>query len=165
MAKNYLPNTFYLRQILNYDLETGNLYWKINKSPTAMAGMIAGADSHGYVSIKIDGIFYGAHRIIWKIYYGMDPLNLIDHVNGNKKDNRIFNLREANFSQNAANCKSSNKFKLKGVRQMHKANKYESYININRRYKYLGAFDTKEEANDAYWKEAIKLHGEYARKS
>jgi len=163
MAKNYLPNTFYLRQILNYDLETGFLYWKINKSPTATAGSIAGAKSYGYINIRIDNISYRAHRIIWKMFYGVEPANLIDHINRNRSDNRICNLREANNSQNNANSKTKNKFKMKGVRVINKGCRYEAFITIKGKYKYLGVYDTPDDAHAAYIREAKKYHGEYFR--
>lgn len=149
----------YVRSILDYDSETGDLVWKVNRGQRALKGKIAGShDREGYKKITINGISYRAHRIIWLWITGNWPISLIDHINGIRDDNTIDNLRESNHQQNQRNQKKpmNNTSGYKGV-SWNKCNKIWS-SNI-----CLGSFKTKEEAAEAYNKAAEKLFGEYAR--
>jgi len=95
-----------LREVLNYDPETGVFTWKVRAGARGLRGSVAGSvdpSRRGYRRIKIRRKFYAAHRLAWLYVYGTWPLQDIDHVNGATDDNRISNLRTADFSQNAMN--------------------------------------------------------------
>lgn len=88
---------------------------------------------------------------------GEDPLSYqIDHINENKSDNRIENLRKATHSQNLYNRKS-----IKGYCFDASKNKWKAYIRANHKRKFIGYFDTKEQAREAYLRAKEKLHGEF----
>jgi hypothetical protein len=97
-----LPDIEHLRQILSYRPETGLFKWKATLSNRAKAGDVAGSpNTKGYISIKVEGRQYKAHRLAWYFVYGQDPSDLeIDHKDLDKGNNRIENLRLATKAQN-----------------------------------------------------------------
>lgn len=159
--------------MLTYDQETGNLFWKHrddmpNSWNARYAHKLAGgAHNQGYTRIVINGTKYLAHRVIWLIYHGSWPTNFIDHINGNRSDNRICNLREATYSENAANThRHKNKTGYKGVYKWDGDGKHVYYaarIVKNLKVISLGYFATPEEAHDAYCKASIELHGRFSK--
>lgn len=102
------------------------------------------------------------HRLIMGFTHG--DKQYVDHINGDKLDNRRANLRPATNSQNLCNRKApvSNRSGYKGV-SFHKASsKWRATICQNYKYQHLGLFETAEQAADAYAKAAVKLHGAFA---
>src|SRR5690554_2331296 len=100
--------------LLSYDPETGHFHWAVQRSRIKV-GMRAGSiTDEGYVAIKVMGRSYKAHRLAWLFHYGSPVPEFIDHINGDRSDNRIANLREANRTQNQANSRAK-KDKLKGA--------------------------------------------------
>lgn len=95
---------------------------------------------------------------------GMDLNKQIDHINGNKLDNRRCNLREATHQQNNFNKPrlKRNTPGFKGVSYRKDIDKYRAYISVNYKQISLGCFDTPEEAHQAYCNAAKKYHGEFA---
>ena len=168
MAAKQLPSTDRLRQLLNYDSETGLLTWRESRTGTAKDGSIAGTvhKIYGYRRIGIDGVLHSAHRIAFKIYFYKDPSEHLDHINGSRDDNRICNLREATNSQNVASGKLGriSQSGKTGVYFIKRLGKYLSGFRKNKKYNYLGLFLTLEEAESAYNKEFKKAFGEFARK-
>jgi|SRR5581483_3058858 len=150
-----------LRELIVYDPDTGLLRWKAR--PRVRAGKIAGSKhSGGYIELSIDGMHTFAHRIAFVLMVGRWPED-IDHINGERSDNRWCNLREARPQQNAGNMRRrpNNKSGYKGVVKHH--NKWVSYIHLCGKTKYLGIYDSPELAHDAYLKEARAAFGEFAR--
>ena len=90
----------YLKSILDYDLDTGIFTWKINKAKRTKIGDIAGWSYNGYREIEINDKKYKAHRLAWLYVYGEMPNKLIDHIDGNRSNNKISNLREATLDGN-----------------------------------------------------------------
>ncbi|WP_305986446.1 HNH endonuclease signature motif containing protein [Roseibium sp. MMSF_3544] len=88
--------------LLDYDKETGNLLSRVSRGGRR-AGEVCGTDCHGYVQVAIDCKLYRAHRIIFKMVYGREPVGFIDHIDGDKSNNRLDNLREVLPWQNALN--------------------------------------------------------------
>ena len=149
-----------LRKLLYYDESTGNLFWNVGRGRTTETGQIAGMiNSEGYVRLKVNGKGYTAHRLIWFMTYGVWPDCEVDHINGDRADNRLSNLREVNRQQNQWNRKAQSG--LKGASYDTKSGKWIAQLNINGGKKYLGSFDTEQVAHNAYCKAARKLHGEY----
>ena len=141
--------------------DDGELIRKVSTGPNSKKGAIAGwVGVKGYRKIRLNGKNYLVHRIVWLMVHGKFAIDGIDHINGNKLDNRISNLREATNGQNLQNlikAMSNNKLGLLGVR-LHKHGRFQARITLNGKVKYLGYFDTPEDAHDAYLKEKRKIH-------
>ena len=105
-----------LRKMLNYDPETGQLIWSIQPSRSVKAGDVAGnINSKGYSTIGIRGEVYKTHRIVWLYTTGNWPIGLIDHINGNKSDNRFTNLRDIGAEGNSQNVRKPSKRNKSGL--------------------------------------------------
>jgi len=155
----------YLHEFFHYDSETGVFSRKKRTSPSTTIGEIVGSDKgNGYVMLCIQSRLYLAHRMAWLYVYGETPCANIDHINGNRADNRICNLRLANQSQNIANSKLSkaNTSGCKGVTWRKDTQKWSAGLMLNYKHIALGSFKTKEEAAEAYKKGAMQHFGEYA---
>ena len=154
-----------LKEVLNYDPETGEFYWRVAVSNVARGARAGCADARGYWRIKVDGKMYTRHRLAWLYMHGGWPMDKIDHKNRVVGDDRIENLREATQAQNLANSKlpknSSSGFK--GVSYLKGAKKrpWCSSISNNGVNFYLGSFETPEKAYAAYCAKAKELHGEF----
>lgn len=164
---NPLPSVAELNDLLDYDPETGLFTWKKSRGHVR-AGSIAGhVHSRGYVVIKINRMRYVAHRLAYKMCYGSNPVNQVDHIDCNKSNNRIANLRDATPSQNHANTRVRKKTPsgIKGVYMTSNREKFpwKACIKINKKSTYLGSYKTKEEAGLAYEKAAKEHYGEFAR--
>lgn len=151
-----------IRNLLDYNPETGELRWRNNMNGNAMAGSVAGSpQSAGYISIRIDSRPYLAHRLAWLHVHGEWPANQIDHVNGVRYDNRLVNIRETDNrgnQQNLHNAHSDNKTGLLGAYWHKGAQKFSAQIMIDGNLKYLGLFNTAEEAHAAYLEAKRKFH-------
>ena len=155
-----------LREYLSYDPSTGKFAWRKKPSKNINMGDPAGYHSKiGYVQIGLNGKIYYGHRLAWAIHYGENPPKMIDHINNDKSDNRICNLRSASNAENMRNMGRTkrNKTGYKGVYYHKKNKKYIAAIGKNMKTIYVGSFDTIEEAHAAYCKAAEKLHGPYAK--
>jgi hypothetical protein len=151
-------------ELLHYNPETGIFTWLVSPR-SGWAGKTAGYDENGYVALKIGATKYKAHRLAWFYIYGEWPSGMLDHINLNKADNRIANLRVVTFQQNAANrpAQYDNASGLKGVHWHKQSRKWRAQANIQGRRTHLGLFDTKEAAHAAYVRAARAIYGEYAR--
>lgn len=131
---------------------------------TRYAGQIAGSVQHGYIKINFERRFFYAHRLAWFLVHGKDTASQIDHIDGDRLNNRISNLRVASNAENQANARrqSNNTTGIKGVVRIrngrYRAEITHDYRNIN-----LGHFDTLEEAATVRRDAAERLHGEFAR--
>ena len=121
---------------------------------------------NGYVYIRFDGHSRLAHRVAWFLSHGRWPTADLDHINGDRSDNRLCNLREATRSQNLANRKPCNKTGFKGVLvhpNAHRVKRYGAQCVKDGIYHFRGWFHTAEEASEAYKALSTELHGEFAR--
>jgi hypothetical protein len=152
----------YLREVLEYNPETGIFTWKNPTATCVKVGDIAGwIDFHGYHSIRLNKKIYRSHRLAWLYVYGKFPEKSIDHINGIRTDNRIKNLREATVSENAQNQRksmSNNKTGYLGVSKITNKNKWCAFIKVNGKNKNLGTFETPELAAIAYLDAKRNLH-------
>ena len=153
-------------ELFHYEPETGNFFWRIAKAQRVRAGDLAGSldSSQGYRKLCIDGKLYRAHRIAWLIVMGALPAGQIDHINGDRSDNRIANLREATNAENCRNARlrRDNSSGLKGVSYHKPSGKWRSRIGSDGCV-YLGYFDCPAAAHFAYIVGAGKAYGKFAR--
>ncbi len=160
-----LPSIERVRELVEYDKETGAFTWKVYRGGKAKAGTTAGSyRADGYRAICIDLRSYQASRLAWLLVTGQDPGEMdIDHIDGNPSNNTFSNLRIATESQNCTNRKkrSDNKSGYKGVYAMGK--KWAAQITANKKMMYLGVYDTPELAHQKYLEHATVLHGEFGR--
>ena len=154
-----------LKHLFDYDKETGNLIWKVSNSHSQKIGDIAGSlhQRLGYVQIGINSKRYYAHRLIFLYHKGYLPKTL-DHINGDRGDNRIENLRAVTASQNQHNRKinSNNTSGYKGVSYNARANKWCAEIHLESKRISLGYYKTPEEADAVVRKAREELHGGFA---
>lgn len=165
-SNRILPSQEFLNSIFIYDPETGELRNRITRSSTAKIGEIVGRkDRLGYRQTTIGPYRYLIHRIIWAMVNGSFPPGTLDHVNGIPSDNRIENLRMATPGQNAINCgmRKNNTSGIKGVCWHSRKKKWGASITLSRKQYTLGYFDNKKDAETAYQKASIKLHGNFRR--
>ena len=107
MAKSKpLPPIERLQEVFIVD-DDGRLYWSDAMHPSIAGKEIKTKSVYGYIQVRLDGKTYRAHRIIWALVHKKDPGEfLIDHINGDKTDNRPSNLRLCNNGQNQLNSKT-----------------------------------------------------------
>ncbi|WP_326972775.1 HNH endonuclease [Burkholderia pseudomallei] len=131
------------------------------KKKSTYAGSI---NEDGYIRIPIDGYTFRAHRLAWFWVFGKWPDLFVDHINNNRLDNRISNLREAGYSQNQWNksFSSKNRSGLKGVYFRPEFGKWVSRIGYMGKKKHLGHYETREEAYEVYCLAADLLFGEFS---
>lgn len=181
MARRELPSPDHLQKLLRYDAETGKLFWKtrcVGAFPdsraakswnTRYAGKEAftACNNYGYLVGNVNYVLCLASRVAWAITYGRWPRHDIDHINGNRSDNRLKNLREATRSDNLCNRgpQSNNTSGHKGVYWSKRAGRWEASIGKEGCVKYLGRFESLVDAEAAYRAAAAKMHGEFARLS
>lgn len=160
-----------LRDLLSYDAETGVLRWRTSSANGARtAGAIAGTVTpRGYRSVQFhhEGKFRAAlaHRIAWFLHYGEQPPEQIDHINRNRDDNRIANLRAATAADNARHRGPIRGAEYKGVTydaSSRTKKPWRAYIHVQKRRIEIGRFRTQAEALAAYQVKAKELHGEFA---
>lgn len=158
---------------LNYNSSTGDLTRTIDTAngkykKGAIAGGPHGKPEEQYWRVWVNGQECRGNRIAWLLHHGKDPGTnfVVDHIDGNRLDNSIKNLRLATLEENNRNRKKgiNNTSGFKGVYETRLKNlPYCARININGIDKYLGAFKTKDEAALAYKEASIKYHREFRR--
>ncbi len=154
-----------ISRLISYDPETGYLHWKVRRGPR-VAGSEAGcSDKEGYRVITVNGRRHYAHRIAWLLQYGEWPSNEVDHISGDRSDNRLSNLRAATRAQNRRNSASFGASGVKGVFWVADQKKWRASIHIDRKCRNLGVFPRIEEAVAAYNSAARANFGEFAKLS
>jgi hypothetical protein len=150
-----------LRSALSYCPDTGELRWIKHQTRRSKVGKRADlASADGYRAVFFGGRLRAAHRLAWLYVHGECPA-FLDHINGDRQDNRLANLRPATKSQNQANrAKNRNNTSgYKGVRWESDRKKWRATFA----HKMIGRFDTAEQAHAAYCDMLKQQHGEYAR--
>lgn len=151
-------------RLFNYNSITGE-FIRIAPRTNGKVGMVAGyQNKNGYRAIRIFCKAFYEHRIAFLLMTGAWPTADVDHIDGDRTNNRWANLRAATRSQNAANSKrhKDNRSIAKGVRQT-RGGRWEARIFVRGKPTTLGCFDTVFEASEAYNAAAKAAHGEFAR--
>jgi hypothetical protein len=149
-----------LKKLLSYDAATGVFVWLVGGGKTKV-GAIAGSFSDGYVSVYVLGKPYKAHRLAWLYSTGSWPASDVDHINGDRSDNRIDNLRLVSKAQNRQNVRRAadgNSTNLLGVSKDSNSSSFRSRIQVDGKSVYLGSFKSAEEAHNAYVLAKRKYH-------
>ena len=119
--------------------------------------VITKKDRDGYIECQvyyaIKPFFIRGHRLAWFLHYGALPINQVDHIDGNKINNKIENLRDVTNQQNQFNRTTA-----KGYYFDKRTNKFKAAIQINQKVKHLGLFNTEQEARNAYLKAKETYH-------
>jgi hypothetical protein len=159
-----LPSLERLNELLNHDVDSGLLFWKEKRSSSSKTNTPAGfLDSYGYRLIKIDGVIYKTHRIIYFISTGIQPEE-IDHINRVKDDNRINNLRAATTKQNLVNkgVRRDSVSGARGIRKNKSGKRWQAYIVIENKMINLGTYDEIEDAKRARMLAEVNYFGEFS---
>lgn len=157
-----LPTRAVLQGLFHYDPDTG-IFTRRIRCGRQIAGKVAGSRrKRGYIIISVDGVLFLAHRLAFAYMTGSAP-DEIDHIDGDKSNNRWSNLRDASRSQNMANAVRSkpNATGIKGVYPNRKG--FCAKITVNYVQKSLGTYPTREEAAAAYERAARAHFGEFAK--
>lgn len=141
-----------LKERLTYDPSTGIFRARVKRKQLNVGDVAGSWTSKGYWRIKIDDQEYSAHRLAWMYMYGEFPPKHLDHINQDRADNRIDNLREANYCENGQNRRlgRNSTSGYLGVTYSKQSDKWQASICIHKRHKYLGQFATPEQAAAAY---------------
>lgn len=152
-----------LRDLLNYDPETGNLSWRTSRVG-AKQGSIAGSRNkrNGYLYVVVMYSRYMAHRLAWLHHHGEWPAADIDHINGVRHDNRIINLRAVTRSVNQQNLRAARSHSGSGllgvVIDKRRPHLFMARIVVDGKQKHLGSFRTPDEAHSVYLEAKRRLH-------
>ena len=149
-----------LKELLDYDTETGIFRWKRKRTGFATAGSQAGTvNREGYIQIMVKSKMHSAHRLAWLYVYGKWPELPVDHINGVPGDNRICNLRLVTPSQNSENQRRAKKGNISGYLGVSKHYKgWRAIISSKGEKTCLGTYKTPEEAYAVYLEAKRKLH-------
>lgn len=162
MSSEALPSIERVRELFCYDPESGIITWAKRRFGVKF-GSEAGTEHKGYKRVKVDSKLILVHRVAWAIHYGKWPVGDLDHINRDRSDNRIVNLREATRSVNMINRDyPKGKSGVTGV-SWHKRG-WQAAIRINGRSVYLGIFKTVEEAASVRAEAEKKEYGQFAPK-
>jgi len=172
----------YILSILFYDPQTGIFKWR-ERTPdmftdgghskehncaawnAKFANKEAGClRDDGYFVIRLMKRCILSHQLAWFYVYKKWPIGFLDHIDEDKSNNKIENLRQATNAQNMQNRgpQKNNKSGYKGVSYRPDKRKFSAEIYCNKKKERLGYFETAEEAHEAYCRAAKKLHGKFA---
>ena len=154
-----------LKSQLDYDKETGVFTWKVRNSNRVKIGQVAGnAHNCGYIELQVLGEKHLAHRLAWLYVHGEYP-KIIDHINGNRSDNRICNLRNVGYKENTYNSKlrKDNKSGVKCVSFNIKLKKYEVRIFHDGKLQNYGYYENLEDAKKVADEKRKEIYGVYFR--
>ena len=140
--QNKLPSQAKLREDFTYNPETGDF--------TRYDGRWGWINNNGYINIMYEDTLYIVHRLIWMWVHGEEP-EQIDHINGNRQDNRLVNLRNVDHLTNQRNRtkNKNNKSGFNGVYWHKQSDKWRAEIIVDGKVTHIGSYDTPQEAADA----------------
>lgn len=152
-----------IKSKVSYDPATGVFTRLVSSTRKDKIGKPAGTiATNGYVYINIGKKLYSAHRLALALTYGKEPSGHVDHINRNRADNRLVNLRECPTKQkgNAQNSslRSDNTSGFVGVHWFPRTSSWQAYINADGKRKHLGYFKDLEAAKNAYALAKRKQH-------
>lgn len=155
-----MPTLGELQKVLRYEPGTGKFYWIDAYHAKRIGTEAGGLDLQGYWRIMYGRKTYRAHRLVWLFETGDWPDVDIDHINGDRSDNRFGNLRLAPDGMNAQNypLHPKNRCGLHGVSWVGSRNRWRAMIRVNGKQRCVGMFKSPEDAHAAYLKAKAKFH-------
>ena len=151
----------YLNTLFEY--RGGALYRRLSRGPQHAGGRAGTTTKKGYIRIRVDGKFYMEHRLVFFMHHGRWP-DVTDHINGDRSDNRIGNLRECTHMQNAYNAKGKGERDLpKGVHYHKSRKKYVAYVSHNGKRTNVGEYEDAATAIAAVATKRAELHGQFTK--
>jgi hypothetical protein len=160
MAVQSIPISL-VRFVFWYSAETGLLRWRLKANRNALIGGVAGApNARGYLTVRFSGSDTQlVHRVVWAHAHGEWPDRDVDHINGDRSDNRLANLRLATRSENNQNMRNAKSYNSTGFLGVSRSNaRFIASISVSGKTTHLGAFATAEEAHSAYLRAKRVLH-------
>ena len=155
-----------LLEKLFYDPESGLFYSRLKLGLDGNPAKVGHINQKGYAFVSVNGWPYQAHRLAWFYVHQQWPSHEVDHINGDRSDNRICNLRDVTKKQNQENRKSFvGKSGIRGVCWSKHAKKWKAYVKHNQKLHNLGFFVCKEEAGAAAAAARDKLFTHHQTKS
>lgn len=148
-----------LKEYLDYDPNTGHLTWikKANKG-TVLFSRAGTLNKTGYRKVKLFGVQYLEHRLIWCWVHGYYPSQHLDHINHIRDDNRIINLREVTISENARNRRTGDtRTKERGIWYCRRRRRYIAEIKLYGKKVYQATFEDPDEAVEMRKQKEIEL--------
>lgn len=161
-SRGHVPSKEELDELFVY--KDGMLFWRHGLDNQVNAGDEAGGvNTCGYVSVSIKDRKYPVHRLIW-VMHENEPVEFIDHINRDRRDNRIENLRAATNAENTRNAgiRKDNTSGVKGVSWRRQNRKWSGKVCFQGQQYHAGYFETKEECAKAVQELRNRLHGEFA---
>jgi hypothetical protein len=153
------------RELFDCDPHRGVLFWRQGRFRGYIAGSLNRLDRAVHVNVR--GRIYLAHRLIWLLTKGEWPVHELDHINGDRADNRMKNLRDAPHAKNIRNRQGANKNSksgILGVRYRPTSGRWQAYISVDGKQVWTFTADTAEEATAARRKVLPFFHEEFAAK-
>lgn len=169
MADKTVPTADELLRLFSYDEESGLLTRLTPHGPKGRelpaGSVVTGGEKSRDVRVRVFGIRYKVHQIVWCIKTGTWPTTHIDHRDLNPKNNRWDNLRSASRMENSANShrRRGNQSGFKGVIWDGSSNRWKAQLRTGGRNYNLGRYACPEEAHAAYCRAAVEQFGEFAR--
>ena len=152
-----------LNELFTYDRETGKLYWKSARQGVTVGKEAGALDKEGYSILRMNYKRYRTHRVVFLMHKGYLPV-VLDHIDGDRANNRLDNLRPASLSQNQYNRKlnKNNKSGFKGVTYNSRSKMFYASIKHQTQRIFLGSYNTPEEADAVVRAAREELHGNFA---
>ena len=167
MTKPRIPESAYIKatELLDYDPDSGLFKWKVRHSYQCKKGWFAGSrTARGYLHIGVQGVRLKSHRIAWYAWCGEVP-DYLDHINGDRDDNRIANLRSCTNAENMRNLvtlQRNNTSGTTGVCWFKPAGLWTAQIKVDGTNLNLGYYRDKEDAIKARKVAELRYFGEFA---
>jgi hypothetical protein len=157
MQPRPLPDLKFFAERLRFDHEAGRFFCITSGAPRCHVR------ADGYRRINVRDFDYPAHRVGWLMFYGVEPSGLIDHIDGDRANNQICNLRIATQAENCRNSARKARSLPRGVKCSTSGRKFYAQIRDGSKQIHLGTFTSVDDAYAAYCAEAVRLHGNFAR--
>ncbi len=166
--QKYIDRSEFIKEYFSYDPLLGKIFWMKRPAYSRIdvgdeAGCVVKTTGRHVVQVKKTMLY--VHHVLWFLHYGYWPPEEIDHINNDRTDNDLRNLREATRLENSWNRRAHSKMGkgLKGAYRLKGERRWFGQIVIDGKQTYLGRFDTEEEAHAAYCEAARRHFGEFAR--
>jgi hypothetical protein len=150
-----------VRRLLAYDPTTGRFFNAVNRRRARKGAPAEIEHNAGYRCVSIGGQKHLSHRLVWLYLHGEWPSGDIDHIDGDKQNNRPSNLRDVPRmvnTQNVRSARANNASGLLGATFCRQTGRWASTIRINGVKTHIGRFDTAEQAHAAYMRAKQQHH-------